>query len=602
MTTTPIRIGNISGYYGDRREAVLSVIESARCDVVVGDYLAEITMGILARQKRKDPERGFARSFLDQMRDTLRPLTDRGIRVVANAGGVNPRSLADRVAELASELGVRTSIGFVEGDDLEHLLTGDEWRARFPHLDGGAEFDGDREAVLSANAYLGSWGIAAALEKGAQIVICPRVTDAAVAIGPVAWHFGWARNDWDRLAAAAVAGHLLECGPHATGGNFAFYREVAGLEEGLGRPIVEIEPSGDFVVELEPGMGGAVNIDTITAQLLYEVGSVRYLTPDVTVHWDSIQLTQVGENRVRVHGVVGSPPPRTLKAGLSYVAGYRNSMTLGATSPGARDKIDLALRMLRRRVDTTRLDELRVDLLRRLDVDPAVGETTIVEARVTASSREREPVDRGFADAFVGLSLESYPGFFLIAPPGGASPLVGYWPTLVPRGELQERVYLQGETEPFAELAFDDVPEAADAAEDAASELAYEVPVGPSVLAPLGTVVGARSGDKGGDANLGVWARDDAAFDWLAAYLTTDRLRTLLPETAVHRIERHVFPQLRSLNFVIHGILGRGAAACLRPDPQAKGLGEHLRSRTVAIPAGLVPTDAVAPGEVAPRG
>lgn len=586
MNLERLRICNISAFYGDRDDALSRALAEASCDVLVGDYLAEITMGILARQRASNPDAGFARSLLRQLRTTLGTLVASGTKLVTNAGGVNPRALAAQIQALAEQLDVSPVVAFMEGDDLAARIHDSEWLSSLRHFHDGTAFDGDPQSILAANAYLGSWGIVAALNGGADLVVCPRVTDVAVTIGPAAWHFGWSRTSWDQLAGAAVAGHILECGGQATGGNFSFYREIPGLEEGAGRPIVEIRSDGGFEVELHPRSGGAVTIDTVTAQLLYEVDSTRYMTPDVTVHWDSIEVSQVGDNRVTISGVRGDPPPKTLKAGLSYVTGYRNTMTFAATGPDAKHKLDLALGTLKNRVDSDQFEEFKVTYLRRVESDIPLDDVEIVEARVTASSKERALVDRSFANEFVGLSLETYPGFFLVNSPGSASPLIGFWPFSIPREGMFDSVILPGKDEP--EVVPYDLFETGGGQTEPEPNDPPQFEVGSTVLARLGTIIGARSGDKGGNANVGVWARSDDAYHWLRGFLTVDRLRSLLPETASLRVERHPFPPLRAMNFVIYGILGDGAAASLRSDPQAKGLGEYLRSRYVPIPESLM--------------
>jgi hypothetical protein len=289
-----IRIGNCSGFYGDRFSAMREMLDGGDLDVLTGDYLAELTMLILGRDRRKDADLGYAKTFLRQMDECLSSAVDRGVRIVVNAGGLNPAGLTARLRELAERLGVTAKFAYVEGDDL---------LARAAELGLGAP--------LTANAYLGAWGIARCLSAGADVVVTGRVTDASVTVGPAAAHFGWGRDDYDRLAGAVAAGHVIECGAQATGGNFSFFTEIADLTR-PGFPIAEIHRDGSSVITKHAGTGGAVTVDTVTAQLVYEIGGARYPGPDVTTRLDTLDLAQDGPDRVLVSGVIGEPPPPSL--------------------------------------------------------------------------------------------------------------------------------------------------------------------------------------------------------------------------------------------------------------------------------------------------
>src|SRR3954447_14894513 len=317
---TPLRIANCSGFYGDRFLALREVVSGGPVDVVTGDYLAELTLLILFRSRAKDPSRGYATTFLRQLEHVLGEIGDRGISVVVNAGGLAPAACADAVRALAERLGVALPVAHVEGDDLLPKIN--TLHARMPNLDTGEPL-GDR-TPLTANAYLGAWGIAAALDAGADVVVTGRVTDASLVLGPAAAHFGWARDDWDALAGAVVAGHVIECGPQATGGNYAFFTEVPGLEH-PGFPLAELAEDGSSVITKHPSHGGLVSVGTVTAQLLYEIGGPAYLNPDVTARFDTIQLDEVAPDRVRISGVHGVPPPPTAKVCINYEGGHRTT-------------------------------------------------------------------------------------------------------------------------------------------------------------------------------------------------------------------------------------------------------------------------------------
>src|SRR4051812_32202652 len=321
----PIRIANCSGFYGDRLSAAREVVEGGPIDVLTGDWLAELTMLILARTQAKRPGGGYARSFVQQMEQVMGTCLDKGIKVVSNAGGLDPDGCAEAVQAVADKLGLQPKIAYVLGDNLLPRL--DELVAAgvdLAHFETG-EPAGDVSRFISANAYLGCWGIVDALDRGADIVITGRTTDAAVVCGPAAWHHGWARDDWDALAGAVVAGHVIECGTQATGGNYSFFTEVPGMAR-TGFPWAEIAGDGASVIGKHDGTGGQVSIGTVTSQLLYEIGGPAYLGPDVTARFDTVALEQVAPDRVRISGAKGEPPPSTLKVAMNSLGGFRTDL------------------------------------------------------------------------------------------------------------------------------------------------------------------------------------------------------------------------------------------------------------------------------------
>src|SRR5262245_510937 len=329
MMSKPIRIANCSGFFGDRLSAAREMVEGGPIDVLTGDWLAELTMLILARTRAKRPGGGYARTFVTQMEQVMGTCLDRGIRVVANAGGLDPDGCAEAVAQVAHKLGLHPVIAYVRGDDLLPRMAELLAANQLTHFETGEPIK-DASAFLTANAYLGGWGIADALARGADIVITGRVTDAAVVCGPAAWHHGWATDDWDALAGAVVAGHVIECSGQATGGNYSFFTEVPGMER-IGFPWAEVAGDGSSVIGKHDGTGGQVSIGTVTSQLLYEITGPRYLGPDVTARFDSIALEAVAPDRVRISGVVGEPPPSTLKVAINELGGYRNDMSVCLT-------------------------------------------------------------------------------------------------------------------------------------------------------------------------------------------------------------------------------------------------------------------------------
>jgi hypothetical protein len=582
-----LRIANCAGFLGDRLSAAREQLEGGPVDVLTGDYLAELTMFLLWRARQKDPGAGFAATFLRQAEDVLGLALSRGVRIVVNAGGLDPAGLAARLRELVTRLGLRARIAHVEGDDLlprlDALLDGHPLN----HLENGEPLLGRRTQVLTANAYLGGWGIAAALGAGADVVVCGRVADAALVVGPAAWHFGWRRDAWDPLAGALVAGHVLECGAHATGGNYAFFREVADLRH-PGFPIAEIEADGSCVITKHPGTGGLVSVGTVTAQLLYEIEGPRYASPDVVARFDALRLSQDGPDRVRIEGVRGEPAPAHAKVGINLLGGHRNEIALVLTGLDVEEKARCVREALAPVL--SRCASAHLELLPWGRPDAGSNEEACSLLRIVVRDPDPRRVGRAFSSAVVELALSSYPGFFATAPPGDASPYGVFWPALLPAALIEQVVVLDDGTRlPIG-------PAPSGGAVDRLPPPAALPPLdGPTRRVPLGTLVGARSGDKGGNANVGFWARTDEAHAWLCAYLTVERLRSLLPEAAALAVDRHELPNLRALNFVIHGLLGEGVAASTRFDPQAKGLGEYLRSRLVEVPEMLVSPEAPHP-------
>jgi Acyclic terpene utilisation family protein AtuA len=560
-----VRIANCSGFYGDRLSAMREMLTGGDVDYLTGDYLAELTMLILGRDRMKHPERGYAKTFLTQLEDCLGEARDRGVRIVANAGGLNPAGLADAIRALAERLDVPARIAHVEGDDLQ---------PRAAELGLGTP--------LTANAYLGAWGIVDCLNGGADVVVTGRVTDASVIVGAAAAHFGWGRTDYNQLAGAVVAGHVIECGVQATGGNYSFFTEIADLTH-AGFPLAEVYADGSSVITKHPGTGGLVSVDTVTAQLLYEITGARYANPDVTARMDSIELSADGPDRVRIGGVLGEPPPPTYKVSLNSIGGFRNSMTFVLTGLDVEAKADLVRRQLETAL-TVKPAELQWSLARTDHADADTEEAASALLHCVVRDPDPSSVGRQFSSAAVELGLASYPGFHVTAPPGDGQVYGVFTPGYVDAKQVPHvavhadgaRVDIPCAGETLALAPVDDPP------------LPGPLPAGPTRRVPLGRIAAARSGDKGGSANVGVWVRTDDQWRWLASTLTVELLKELLPEAADFAVSRHVLPNLRAVNFVIDGILGQGVAYQARFDPQAKGLGEWLRGRYVDIPEGLL--------------
>ncbi|HLN76248.1 MAG TPA: acyclic terpene utilization AtuA family protein [Nocardioidaceae bacterium] len=591
-----LRVGNCSGFYGDRLSAMREMLEGGELDVLTGDYLAELTMLILGRDKMKDPTLGYARTFAKQAADCLGLALERGVKIVANAGGLNPAGLVDKLREIAQAQGLDPQIAYVQGDDL---------MPRVKEL--------GIENALTANAYLGAFGIAAALDRGADVVVTGRVTDASLVVGPAASHFGWSPADYDALAGAMVAGHIIECGAQATGGNFSGFRSFKPDTRPLGFPIAEVAADGSSVITKHAGTGGVVTTDTVTAQLMYEIGGPTYLGPDVSAHLDTIELAEEGDDRVRVSGVRGEAPPAQLKVCVNELGGFRNTVEFVLVGLDIDAKADWVRMQMEAALSKNPPGSVEWTLARTDRDDASTEEAASCRLRCSVKDGDANVVGKHFTAAAVELGLASYPGFTLTAPPAPASPYGVYRAEYVDRAAVEHTViHADGRAEviPLGEAAAGAGGAGAEGPDTGSPEMSAaeaeavrsDVPVDevaqqapPDKVTrrlPLGTFVHARSGDKGGDANIGLWVdrstHAGARIAWLTKFVTPERIRDLLPEAADLPVEVYALPNLGAVNVVIRGLLGQGVAASTRFDPQAKALGEWLRSRHVSITEDLL--------------
>ncbi len=574
-----LRVANCSGFFGDRLSAAREMVEGGPIDVLTGDWLAELTMYIL--HKTRERSGGYARTFLRQLEEVLPACVERGITIVSNAGGLHPEGLAAAVRELGRRQGLEVRVASVSGDDIAPRLP--ELRAAgegFVNLDTGEPLPPDA-TVVTAHAYLRARPIADALDAGAQVVVTGRVTDAGLVVGPALHAFGWEDTALDAIAGAVVAGHVIECGAQCCGGNYAFFEEVPHRER-IGFPVAEIHADGSSVITKHPGTGGAVTVGTVTAQLLYEIGSPRYLSPDAVARFDTIELSQEGPDRVRIAGVRGEPPPPTLKVTANLDAGWRNSMTLALTGAQVAEKARFAADAVWAGIPGGRAAFTDSD-------EQLTGDLTgggMAYLRLAVRGDDEGAVGRAFSGAVVETSLSSYPGTFFTSAPSGAQGVARYWPTTVAASALTPRIECDGTAVPATPPTV--AQRGIDAPVPPPPRFSPVPPTAALVRVPLWVLVGARSGDKGGDANVGLWADEEHVARWLLGDLSTEVLSALLPEVVPFAVSRYSLPNLWAVNFVVHGILGWGVASNLRLDTQAKGLGELLRSRLIDVPASLV--------------
>ena len=587
MSEDIIRIGNCSGYYGDKLSAAKDMVEGGPLDVLTGDYLAELTMAILFNQKlQRGEDKGYVGTFLKQVKAVAETCKEKNIKIVTNAGGLNPASMANEIERILGELGVSLKVAYITGDDLmprmDALIKDGE---TFSNIDRQIPIKDSGCQTLTANAYLGAWGIKEALDAGADIVVCPRVTDAAVVIGPAAWKFNWSRDDYDALAGALAAGHIIECGCQATGGNYSFFKEVASFDN-VGYPIAEIKSDGSFYITKHPNTGGLVSTGTVTAQLLYEISSPAYLNPDVIAHFDTLKIEQDSKDRVYVSGCRGSSPTQSHKVCINLAGGYRNGMEFILTGLDIEEKAKIITDALFHSVGgQDQFDEVSILLDRTDKEDPNSNEEAMASLRVSVKSKNADLVGRMFSAKMIELALANYPGFFTGGGVRSGGPVLGYWPALIDSKHIKETVHIDGKTIevlPTNQLGLEEIYY---------QKQPIDVPPAPSdapLRKPLGELFGARSGDKGGCANIGVWAKTENAFSFLNEYLTVETLKKLMPDLAEFDIDRYELPNILSLNFYIHGILQDGVSSNTRKDGQAKSLGEYLRSKYIDMPKSLI--------------
>lgn len=578
----PVKIANVSGFLGDRPSAMREQLLGGHVDVLTGDYLAELTMLILARTRQRRPDGGYARTFVSDLAGVLDLVMAKGVKVVVNAGGLDPVGCAEAVRNAADEQGLTPVVAAITGDNLLDRL-GELKSAGelFTNLQTDQESD---RPFATANVYLGGWGITEALRAGADIVITGRVTDAALVSGPAAWWHDWDRHDYDRLAGSVAAGHIIECGLQATGGNYSFFTELDELEY-PGFPWAEIADDGSAVIGKHPGTGGVVTRETVVSQLLYEIGSPAYLGPDVIARFDTLEVEQIEPDRVQVSGARGEAPPETLKVAASVPGGYRNVMTIGMTGLNQQLKASLLHDQIWRVIpfEPSDFDEVDESVIGSAVENPVTNAQAVSFWQLSVASSDEDKVGRAFSNAAIQTVLGSIPGMFGLTPPAGATPFARYWPTSVNRDQVVQTVAIGDRILEVRET-------------ESVMGDTIVMPGRPQVWQngsetqrlPLGTVVGTRSGDKGGSANLGVFARSADGFDWLSGFLSIGQLRELLPELGQLKVDRYELVNLWAINFVIHRLMGDGVSSSLRLDPQAKGLGEYLRAKIVDIPVSLI--------------
>ena len=583
MENNLIKIANCSGFYGDKLSAAKDLVDGGPIDVLTGDYLAELTMTILYGQKlQRGEDKGYVGTFLKQVKEIAKTCNEKNIKIVTNAGGLNPKSMASEIQKILKEQALDMKVAYIDGDDLmpemSNLIGSGE---EFVNIDKNTSLKNSGYTPLTSNVYLGAWGIKEALDNGADIVVCPRVTDAAVVIGPAAWKYNWDRNNYDALAGALAAGHIIECGCQATGGNYAFFKEVLDFNN-VGYPIAEIYEDGSFNITKHPGTGGLVSKGTVTAQLLYEISSPAYVNPDVIAHFDTLKIEEVDKDKVHVSGCRGSSPPKDHKVCINLAGGNRNGMEIILTGMNIEDKAKVFTDTLFNSVGgKDQFDEVFIELHRTDKENPSTNEEAMASLVISVKSMNQELVGRLFSAKIIELALANIPGFFAQTSPKSSGPVIVYWPALINSKYIKERVHVDGkeiEIIPTSQMGLEEIYyqrepiKIDDIKSSSHSEIFF------------GDLFGTRSGDKGGCANLGVWAKNNTAFSFLYNFLTIEKIKELMPDLSKYEIERFELPNINSLNFYIHDILQDGVSSNNRKDSQAKSLGEYLRAKKILVP------------------
>ena len=582
-----IKIANCSGFYGDKLSAAKELVDGGPIDVLTGDYLAELTMTILYSQKlQRGEDKGYVGTFLKQIKEIAKTCNEKNIKIVTNAGGLNPKSMASEIEKILIDQSIEMKVAYIDGDDLlpkmDSLMGEGE---KFMNIDKNISLKDSGYSPLTSNIYLGAWGIKEALDHDADIVVCPRVTDAAVVIGPAAWKFNWKRNDYDALAGALAAGHIIECGCQATGGNYSFFKEVPSFDN-VGYPIAEIFEDGSFNITKHPNTGGLVSKGTVTAQLLYEISSPAYINPDVISHFDTLKIEEIAKDKVHISGCRGSSPPKDHKVCINLAGGFRNGMEIILTGIDIEDKAKVFTDALFNSVGgQDQFEEVSIQLHRTDKENPITNEEAMASLVISVKSSNPDLVGRLFSAKIIELALANIPGFFAQSGPKSSGPVIVYWPALIDSKHVKEKVHIDGkeiEVLPTTQLDF--------------GEIYYqrepfnieEINMTDQLEIFFGDLFGTRSGDKGGCANLGVWAKNKNTYSFLYNFLTVERIKELMPDLNKYKVERFELPNIYSLNFYIHDILQDGVSSNNRKDSQAKSLGEYLRAKKILVPKEIV--------------
>ena len=589
MTRETVRIGCASAFWGDSTAGAEQLVRRGEIDFLVFDYLAEITMSLLARARARKPELGYVPDFVEAIAPLLPEIKQKGIRIVSNAGGINPQAAATALRRKAEEVGIMLNIAVVTGDDLTSRA--DEIRAAgVTEMFSGAVMP---EKLTTMNAYLGAQPIALALDRGADVVITGRCVDSAVVLGPMVHTFGWSWTDYDKLAQGSLAGHLLECAAQVTGGLFTDWRDVPGWDD-MGMPVAVCSPDGSFVVTKPPGTGGLVVPLSVCEQMLYEIGDpAAYILPDVVCDFRDVSMTVSGPDQVRVTGARGRPPTPTLKVSATWHDGYRviGTLTIGGYEAAAKaERAGEAILARVRRLLSARgipyFSETSIEVLGSESMygpwrHSAAKDSREVVLKIGARHRDQEALEMLAREIFPpGSSMaQGITGFFAGRP--GVQPVLRLFSFLWPKEKMPQVVHFGGAdiNVPFAPSQ----PLLPSAAVPAAPKA---VGVADATLPLIALAVG-RSGDKGNSANIGLIARKPDYLPWIRAALMEEVVRDWFAHLGVTKVERFELPGMNAFNFLLHDALGGGGVASLRVDAQGKAYAQMLMDYPIPVPSAL---------------
>lgn len=594
--TKSIRIGNAGGYWGDDPGALERQVKAGRLDYISMDFLAEITMSILQKQRLNDPNLGYARDFLSMLKGVLPKLMADGTTIITNAGGVNPQSCATAIAQMAETLGLAPRIAIVYGDDiLPKLGELQKQGIAFANMESGEDFAGVQQRIQAANIYFGAAPVVRALAWKPHIIVTGRVTDTGITLAPMIHAFGWSLKDWDKLAAGIVAGHIIECGSQSTGGNFTDWEQVPSFDN-IGYPIVEVASDGTFVVTKHAGSGGLVTVDTVREQLFYEMGSPgAYITPDVVADFTSIRLEQAGPDRVRVFGVKGFEPTPLYKVSMAYDDGFKSIGSIMISGPHARKKAEAFANIFWKRCPGPFLETLTEYVGFNSCHRSLVGREDGNEILLRLGARAAEERElKLFGKMIPSLILSGPPGVAVIGGVPKAQKVMSYWPALIPKDAVHPRIALYENGELVEEKQVNETPVGQFKPEDLPMQVAKKAQQSLDAvvaaqrgegLRPLVEIALARSGDKGDTANIGVMARDAAAYAFLEEYLTAQRVKDWFQELCLGQVTRYSLPGMSGFNFLLEEALGGGGTRTLRIDAQGKTFAQALLAQKVPYPA-----------------
>jgi len=598
MTQKSIRIGGASGYWGDSGMATPQLLAAAatgahKLDYLVYDYLAEITMSIMARARAKDPSAGYARDFVGVvLKKNLTQIARQGVKIISNAGGVNPHACGETIRAMIADQGLDLKVAVITGDDLIDRA------AELNQLAPNEMYSGDPlpevTSLASVNAYLGAFPIARALDEGADIVVTGRNVDSAVTLGACIHEFGWGALDWNLLAGGTLAGHILECGPQATGGNFTDWPLVADRLDEIGYPIAEVFADSTFEVTKPDRSGGMVSVGTISEQMVYEIGDPQaYIVPDVVCDFSTVRISQLAPDRVRVEGATGYSAPADYKVSATYADGYRGGMLKTFYGIDADKKAEVYTNAVFARAARL-LRESNLGDFTETSVEILGAESQYGDARQIDGSRE---VVVKFAakhpeQAAIGILLKEATGVGLASPPGGSgfqggrskpSPVIALFSFLIAKDQITINIDLDGTT-----IAFDPPPTPTfDAAAIIRPDAPSETSSGEIVSVPLVKLAWGRSGDKGNKANIGLIARQPEYLPYIWAALTEDVVAARFAHFLDGKVERFLMPASNAMNILLHDVLGGGGVASIRNDAQGKGFAQLLLDHPVNVPATL---------------